>query len=392
MKPSNPLHPNTPTEANPSRFDPVKLQTMLHEDHIAWSFRHMDHILPKRDILAPSDPADKFRFSERTQPLDDISYEFNGQSATIGQYMDKVRATGLLVIKDDTIVFERYYQGYTRESIATSMSVAKSIVSLLLGIAFDEGALQDVHDPVTRYLPELAGSGYDGASVKDVLQMSSGVRFNEDYHDPNADIHAFLQDVFGETPMPITQFIGKLPRLQPPGHYQYKSADTQVLSMLLERTTGKKTAAYLEEKLWLPLGMEYDAYWNTDLHGNEITFAFVNAALRDYAKIGRLVLHQGAWNGRQVVSERWIRESIIPDRDELRAVNDDGYFGYQYQWWTPGGSGESEMMARGIYGQQIYINREHQAIIVKTGVDPNIYNVYDNEAIPAYRTLLAHLS
>ncbi|MBG9792560.1 beta-lactamase [Paenibacillus dendritiformis] len=376
------------TGACQPHYDLSKLDTLLHEDHIAWNFRNMDHILPKRDIHAP---ADKFRFSENLQNLDDVRYSYNGQASTVGEYMDKVKATGWLVIKDDTILTERYYNGYTRESTATSMSVAKSFISALMGIAFDEGSMRDVHDPVTRYLPELAGSGYEGATIKDVLQMSSGVRFNEDYADPDAEIYTFMNDVFGESAMPISQYVRKLTRLQPPGHYQYKSVDTQVLCMLLERTTGKKLSAYLEEKLWQPLGMEYDAYWNTDLHGNEIAFAFLNAALRDYAKFGRLVLHQGAWNGRQIISEKWMKESVIPDRSDLQAGQAEDCFGYQYQWWTPLGSDGSEVMARGIYGQQIYINRRHHAVFVKSGVDPAVFNVHDFEAVTAYRTILEHL-
>ncbi|CAH8772865.1 serine hydrolase domain-containing protein [Paenibacillus dendritiformis] len=376
------------TGACQPQYDLVKLDTLLHEDHIAWNFRNMDHILPKRDVHAP---ADKFRFSENLENLADVRYSYNGQASTVGEYMAKVKATAWLVIKDDAIVTERYYNGYTRESTATSMSVAKSFISALMGIAFDEGAMRDVHDPVTRYLPELAGSGYDGATIKDVLQMSSGVRFNEDYADPDAEIYTFMNDVFGESAMPISQYVRKLTRLQPPGHYQYKSVDTQVLCMLLERTTGKKLSAYLEEKLWQPLGMEYDAYWNTDLHGNEIAFAFLNAALRDYAKFGRLVLHQGAWNGRQIISEKWMKESVIPDRSNLQAGQAEDCFGYQYQWWTPLGSDGSEVMARGIYGQQIYINRRHHAVIVKSGVDPAVFNVHDFEAVTAYRTILEHL-
>lgn len=376
------------TGACQPQYDLAKLDTLLHEDHIAWNFRNMDHILPKRDIHAP---ADKFRFSENLQNLADVRYSYNGQASTVGEYMDKVKATGWLVIKDDAIVTERYYNGYTRESTATSMSVAKSFISALMGVAFDEGAMRDVHDPVTRYLPELAGTGYDGATIKDVLQMSSGVRFNEDYADPDAEIYTFMNDVFGESAMPISQYVRKLTRLQPPGHYQYKSVDTQVLCMLLERTTGKKLSAYLEEKLWQPLGMEYDAYWNTDLHGNEIAFAFLNAALRDYAKFGRLVLHQGAWNGRQIISEKWMKESVIPDRADLQAGQAEECFGYQYQWWTPRGSDGSEVMARGIYGQHIYINRRHHAVFVKSGIDPTVFNVHDCEAVTAYRTILEHL-
>ncbi|WP_234032729.1 serine hydrolase domain-containing protein [Paenibacillus faecalis] len=371
------------------QYDLTKLATMLDEEHIAWSFRNMNKIMPKHDIKAPEH---KFVFKKNEQPLNEIHYEHNGLISTVADYLQKVLATGFLVIKDDTIMTEQYFNGYQEQSTAMSMSVAKSIVSALIGIAFDEGAMNDVHDPVTSYLPELIGSGYDGASVKDILQMSSGVRFNEDYSDKDAEIHTFLIDVFSEKAVPITEYVQKLTRLQPPGKFEYKSVDTQILCMLIARTTGMNAAAYLEEKIWQPLGMEYDAYWNTDLHGNEIAFTFINSTLRDYAKFGRLYLHNGDWNGRQVISEKWVKESVTLDgRADLLPEAADDFFGYQYQWWVPQNSNGSEFMARGIYGQHIYVNQKERTVIVKTGVDPTIFNVHDYEAVIAYRAIIDHL-
>lgn len=369
-------------------YDLTKLETMLHEDHIAWNFRNMNKIMPKNDIKAPEH---KFLFQKNEQPLTEINYEIDGRNNKVADYLQKVFATGFLVIKDDTIVTEQYFNGYNEHSTAMSMSVAKSIVSALIGIALDEGAMNDVHDPVTLYLPELIGSGYDGASIKDILQMSSGVRFNEDYSDKNAQIHTFLGDIFGEKAVPIPNYVQGLTRLQAPGNFEYKSVDTQILCMLIARTTGKKASAYLEEKIWQPLGMEHDAYWNTDLHGNEIAFTFVNTTLRDYAKFGRLYLHNGNWNGRQIVSEQWVKESVTPDRADLMPGAADDFFGYQYQWWVPQDSNGTEFMARGIYGQHIYVNQNERTVIVKTGVDPTIFNVHDYEAVTAYRTIIEHL-
>ncbi|MCR8842416.1 beta-lactamase family protein [Paenibacillus sp. SC116] len=371
------------------QYDLSKLATMLNEDHIAWSFRNMDKIMPKNDIHAPEH---KFLFQKNEQPLTEINYEFNGYSSKVADYLQKASATGFLVIHDDTIVTEQYYNGYNQHSTAMSMSVAKSIVSALVGIALDEGALKDVHDPITSYLPELIGSGFDGASIKDILQMSSGVRFNEDYNDKDAEIHTFLSDVFGEKAVPISKYVQQLTKLQEPGHFEYKSVDTQVLWMLLEKTTGNHVSAYLEEKLWKPLGMEQDAYWSTDLHGNEIAFTFINATLRDYAKFGRLYLHNGNWNGRQLISEQWIKASVTPDRADLMPGAANDFFGYGYQWWAPLGSDGTEFMARGIYGQHIYVNQKEHTVIVKSGVDPTVFNIHDYEAVTAYRTIIEHLN
>ncbi|WP_245583556.1 serine hydrolase domain-containing protein [Paenibacillus assamensis] len=374
---------------NNHSYDLSKLAAMLHKDHIAWSFRNMDKIMPKNDIHASERP---FLFEKKELPLTEINYEFDGRSSNVAEYLQKVSATGFLVIHDDTIVTEQYYNGYNQHSTAMSMSVAKSIVSALVGIAMEEGAMQDVLDPVTSYLPELIGSGFDGASIKDVLQMSSGVRFNEDYMDKDAEIHTFLSDVFGEKAVPISKYVQQLTKLQEPGQFEYKSVDTQVLWMLLERTTGTNVSTYLEEKLWKPLGMEQDAYWSTDLHGNEIAFTFINATLRDYAKFGRLYLYNGNWNGSQIISEQWIKESVTPDRADLMPGAANDFFGYGYQWWSPLGSDGTEFMARGIYGQHIYVNQKERTVIVKSGVDPTVFNIHDYEAVTAYRTIIEHLT
>lgn len=381
-------HNQTNLKTQQPPYDLNKLGTMLNDENISWSFRNMKHIMPRQDIKAPTE---KFRFQENKQHVYDIHYEVDGKLLSVGHFLQKVFATGFLVIKDDKIVAEQYVNGYTEQSTAQSMSVAKSIVSALIGIAVDEGAINDIHDPVTKYLPELIGSGYDGTTVKDILQMSSGVKFNEDYSDKDAEIHTFLIDIFGEKALPIQQYIQGLTRETNPGVFQYKSVDTQVLAMLIERATGRKLSAYLEEKIWQPLGMEQDAYWNTDLHGTPIAFAFVNATLRDYAKIGRLYLNNGQFNGKQIISEKWIRESVQPDRADLQPGAAREFFGYGYQWWKPLGSDGTEFMARGIYGQHIFVNQRENVIIVKSGVDPTIFSVHDYEAVLAYRAIINQL-
>ncbi len=370
-------------------YDLSKLATMLNDENISWSFRNMDRLMPKQDIRSPQK---KFQFNEQLQHVYDVHYEVNGSIFSVGHFLQKVFATGFIVIKNDNIVAEQYVNGYSRHTTAMSMSVAKSIVSALIGIAVDEGAIKDIHAPITTYLPELTDTGYDGATVKDILQMSSGVKFNEDYSDKDAEIHTFLADVFGDKQVPIQQYIQQLTRLEPAGKFEYKSVDTQVLCMLLEKTVGMKASAYLEKKIWQPLGMEDDAYWNTDLHGSPIAFTFVNATLRDYAKFGRLYLNNGNWNGKQIISEKWIKESIEPDRADLMPGAAREFFGYQYQWWKPLGSDGSEFMARGIYGQHIYVNQRENAVIVKSGVDPTIFSVHDYEAVLAYRAILQNLN
>jgi CubicO group peptidase (beta-lactamase class C family) len=273
--------------------------------------------------------------------------------------------------------------------------MAKSFVSALVGIAIDEGRIAGADRPVTEYVPALKGSGYDGVPIKDILQMSSGVHFNEDYASWASDISIMFAKSF-VLGSPINAYAQGLRSERRSGEaFNYISVDTQVLGMLLVRATGKPLATYLEEKIWGPLGMESDAEWVTDRAGKdgmEYAFCCLNATLRDYAKFGRLYLRRGDWQGRRIVSERWARESVVPDKPYL--VHSGAYFpnwtiGYQYQWWVPEGA-EGEFMAIGVWGQYIYVNPARNVIIVKTAADPD-FDYRDMENLAAFRAIAAAL-
>src|SRR5437868_5167040 len=185
-----------------------------------------------------------------------------------------------------------------------------------MGIAILDGIISSIEDPVTRYVPELAGSAYDGVRLKDVLQMSSGARWNEDYSDPNSDITAFGR-VFrrGES---LDAFAGRCVRGREPGTFnQYNSTDTHVLGMVLRHATKQSLSDYLKTRLWDPLGAEADAFWIVDSTGAEMAGGGLNAVLRDYAKLGRLYLNGGSWNGRRIVPEQWVKASVTPDAPHL---------------------------------------------------------------------------
>ena len=373
-----------------------KIYTFFDEDIRVENFRHVDRIMPSKAIHRSGEP---HKFPVDIRELND-TYEFKGETKSIEEFFEKTVTTGFLVVKDDTIVTERYFLGATEETTFTSMSVAKSFVSALVGVAIDDGLIESVDAPITDYVPKLKGSGYDGVPIKHVLQMSSGVAFDEEYDNLFSDINMMFYEVFG-LGKSLDDYMASLKPQSPSGSTSYyRSCDTQALGMLISSVTGKTVPEYLEEKIWSKIGMEYDAFWSTDDFGTEIAFGFLNAALRDYAKFGTLFLHNGNWNGEQIVSESWARESVAPDNPNLQpgekpeGFETFGTFGYQYQWWIPDRPDE-EFMAIGVWGQYIYVNRKENLVVVKTSVDPdfeaNNYE-HDDETMAIFRSIAAHLS
>jgi CubicO group peptidase (beta-lactamase class C family) len=312
-------------------------------------------------------------------------YEYRDQAVDLQAFLQETDTTGLLIVKDDQVVFEQQYRGNIPTSRTISWSVAKSFVSALVGIALHEGHIESVAEPITKYVPELEGSAYDGVRIKDVLQMSSGASWNEDYSDSSSDINRFGRYI--ATGGSLDEFTATLEREHTPGSFnRYNSADTQALAMLLRRATGTSLARYLEEKLWQPLGMESDAYWLTDTGGIELAFGGLNVTLRDYARFGLLYLHDGAWNGRQIVPAKWVVDSVTPDAPHLlpgENPRSDFPLGYGYQWWIMDGD-EGEFSAIGIYNQFIYVNPTRSLVIVKTSASSE-YGRTDEES--SYREL-----
>jgi CubicO group peptidase (beta-lactamase class C family) len=240
----------------------------------------------------------------------------------------------------------------------------------------DEGLIRDVYDPVTDYVPVLKGTGYDNVPIKHVLQMSSGIGFDENYGDFNSDINRLGRLLALNTS--VDEFVASLKNIREPGTYnQYVSMDTQVVSMVLREVTGKTISEYMEEKLWTKIGTESDGYWLIDNKGAEIVFGCYNAVLRDYARFGLLYLNEGQWNGETVVPADWVKASVTPDAPHLQpGVNPLSYWvlGYGYQWWIPQNP-EGDFLAVGVAGQYIYVHPAHGLIITKSSA----YGAYKND-------------
>ena len=324
------------------------------------------------------------------------TYEYKGQTKAVASFLEETWTTGLVVILDRRMVFEKYYRGNNVTSKTISWSVAKSFVSALVGMAVGEGHINDIQQPVSDYAPSLRGTGYEGVSIKDVLQMSSGIRFNEDYGDFFSDINRMGRAIAFNTS--LDEFVGSLRRERTPGTFHhYISTDTQVLGMVLRGATNETLASYLQSRIWQRIGMESDAYWMIDCNGMELAFGGLNATLRDYARFGQLYLNGGEWSGKQIVPLAWIRASITPDAPHLQPGDNpasSSVLGYGYQWWIPP-QPDGDYLAIGIYNQFIYVHPGHKLVIAKSSAYPS-YNLDGDEkeleTIAIFRAIATHLT
>jgi CubicO group peptidase (beta-lactamase class C family) len=310
---------------------------------------------PSRPLTASTQP---FHFHQALKSrFPDTLFKKRKQPLPFEQILKQSGTVAFLIIKNDSIQYESYFEGYNAQSIVPSFSMSKSVVSMLIGCAIDEGLIQSTNEPITNYIPELKKNGFEKVQIEHLLQMTSGISFNEGYFNPLGDAAAFY---YGRK-LYKKMFRMKL-KNEPGKTFEYISGNTQLLGLVLERALkGKTITSYLQEKLWSPLGMEYDASWSIDRNKNGIEKAFccINSVARDYAKLGRLYLNKGKWEGQQLISENWVKHSTKSD-----TLNGAAPY-YKYQWWIPTLKGD--FMAQGLLGQYIYVNPAKNLIIVRLG-------------------------
>ncbi|MDP3175440.1 MAG: serine hydrolase domain-containing protein [Phenylobacterium sp.] len=301
--------------------------------------RHGDHVHPLPAAARQIEP----------------TWSYDGRNWTLDEYMSAYRTSGVLVLKDGEVVLERYGLGRKPTDLWISFSVAKSLTSLLVGAAIQDGKIGSLHDSVSQYVPELKGSAYDGVSVRQMLMMSSGVAWNEDYTDPNSDVSLAAGRM---------SYMAQRPRAHPPGTvFKYNTGETDMVGVMLHRAVGKPLADYMSEKIWKPFGMEQDATWLLDAHGQERGGACMSLTLRDYGRIGLFVAGGGKAGGKQVVPEWYIAESTSVQLDN--GTPPPG--GYGYFWWIrPNGAYE----AGGIFGQSVTTFKDEGLIIVVNSAWP----------------------
>lgn len=298
-----------------------------------------------------------------------FSYQHAGQQLSVDDYLMRQRVTGLLVLKDGAVVLERYRYGRGPETRFLSASMAKSIVGILIGVALDEGKIRSIDDKAGIYVPGLAGSPYGETSIRDLLQMSSGIRFAERY-DGRDDLGALISDTIEHrSPGGADVLLPYRERRVEPGRmFYYSSADTQALGLVLRGATGMPVADYLSSRIWQPLGAQDDASFLVDAAGQEATFAFLHGTLRDFGRLGMLLADDGrASSGKQLVPADWLRESTTATSPHVQPYIASSYFGYGYQFWTfPGAKRRFALI--GVRGQVIFVDPELRLVMVQTAV------------------------
>jgi CubicO group peptidase (beta-lactamase class C family) len=319
------------------------------------AFRMMERFVPANTVSANSGAAARVHALPAGRPLP-ATLTISGRAMSLNDYMTAQRLAGLIVLVDGRVRFENYGLGTSATDRWTSFSVAKSFTSTLVGAAIRDGAIRSIDDPVTRYIPDLAGSGYDGVTVAQLLSMRSGVRWNESYTDPNSDVARFNAQTPEGSVDPVTAYMRRLPRAHAPGTvWNYNTGETNLIGVLVERATGKTVSQYLTEKVWQPYGMEADAAWLLNSGGKEISGCCMSMRLRDYARFGEFVRSGGAG----VVPDGWFEQA----GRRQTGIGRPG-FGYGYQWWT---SDDGSFAAQGIFGQGIFIDPARRIVIAGVG-------------------------
>ncbi len=332
------------------------------------TFRNIDRLFPTRIIARGSAPR-VLPVSER--PLEALRFTDAGRAYDLDDYLRLNRVAAMLVLADGKVALERYQYGNTERTRWMSMSVAKSITSTLIGAAIHDGHIRSLDDSVTRYVPALEGSAYAGVSVRDVLMMASGVKWDETYTDSSSDRRHLLEAQVAQRAGGAMAVMAKLPRAAAPGtRNNYSTGETQVAGEIVRGAVGQPLAAYLSEKIWQPMGMEADAKWWLDSpDGMEIGGSGISATLRDYGRFGLFVLDDGVVDGARVLPEGWVREAGSP-----KVLKGGAPLPYGYMWWpseTEAGRRDGAFSAQGIHGQYVYINPAAKVVIVVWGARPH---------------------
>ncbi|WP_326524483.1 serine hydrolase domain-containing protein [Sphingomonas sp.] len=330
------------TDANRAKLQQVGAEVLF------WSQGQRDANFPTMEKLFPGHVAKR---GTRVRPMP-AGAPLPIAAAEVDAFIAAQNVAGLIVLQDGKVRLERYARGLTREGRWTSFSVAKSFTSTLVGAAIRDGHIRSVDEPVTRYIPELAGSGYDGVTIAQLLTMTSGVRWNEDYTDPRSDVARMFSIPVPQGMDPTVAYMRTLPREAAPGSkWVYKTGETNLIGVLVRNATKKSLATYLSEKIWKSYGMEADAFWMVDQAGKEVSGCCLSVTLRDYARVGELALD----GGKGIVPAGW-----FADATGARAQTGRPGYGYGYQWWT---YPEKRYGAQGIFGQSILIDPSRRMVI-----------------------------
>ena len=316
------------------------------------AFGAIDQLLPTRTITASTDPRP---LVEAPLPLGELVYQVDQREQTIDQLLDDRRVRGFLVLQGNQILLEHYARGHGPDTRWISFSVTKSVTSMLIGAAIRDGFIDSVDDPVTRYLPRFIGTAYENVTVGQVLQMASGIKWNEDYGDPESDV----AKAGGANGLSLLNYLSDLERsASPGGRFNYNTAETNLAGEILRAAIGNNATTYLERTIWHPFGMADDATWLLgEPYGGELGGCCISATLRDYGRLGLFAKSQYLGTESERINHAFMKESVVPSR---------GYDGYGYLWWL---WGDDVFSAIGIFGQHIYINPALDLVVAMHGND-----------------------
>jgi CubicO group peptidase (beta-lactamase class C family) len=325
------------------------------------TFRNIDRLFPVRIV---KHGPDVLALPAAAELLTKVEFSSGGKTYDLIDYMALNRVTALLALKDGEIAYEDYEMGNTQKTLWMSMSIAKSITSSLLGAAIQDGHIKSIDDPVTRYVGKLKNSAYDGVSLRFLLQMASGVKWDETYTDPASDRRRMLDAQIAQRPGAILDLMATLPRVGTPGTiWNYSTGETFVAGAVVRAAVGRPLAQYLSERIWTPAGMESDAtWWLESPDGLEIGGSGLSACLRDYGRFGLFLMNGGIAAGRRILPEGWVRDAGS-SKTIGGTVVDYGYLIWPFSARNAAVN-QGAFQAWGIYGQHVYVNPRERVVIV----------------------------
>lgn len=346
-----------------------------------WSFQHMREVIPSARIWRGDGPVAELERDPAS--VGDVEFEtMAGETEKVAAFLDRSYTDGFIVLRHGRVVTEQYFNGMMPHTRHLLMSVSKSMTGALAGVLVERGVIEPAR-AVSHYVPESGSTSFEGATVRQILDMSTGTRFSEDYTDPEAEVCVY-ESAAGWRPVPsggddeldLFLYILQLQNSRPHGErFDYRSILTDLLGWIIERATGRRFADLMSELIWAPLGAESDAEICVDRHGNPMTDGGISLTLRDMARFGQMYQRRGSWNGQQIVPAHWVDDTRYGDETCRRAFANSDLAGlypeghYRNQWWVPN-SEAGIVLAAGIFGQFIYVDMPADVIVVKQSTLP----------------------
>ena len=359
----NPTGPNAGAYGSDAGYPTGYPQT---QRNLVGNFSHYDSVSRTRNVARAATTAPFARAPTEIA----LHYTYQGVDHTIDDYLSRHPTTGLLILKDNIILSEHYQYGRSDADRFMSQSMAKTVASMLVGIAVGEGKIKSLDDTASVYVADLASSEIGETPIRALLHMASGIAYREVYdgHDDAAALNAAIWSRTGEGAIAASRRFNV--REAPPDTlWHYKGLDTETIGLVLRAATGKSLSEYLSEKIWSRIGTESDAAWAIDTRGQEPAFCCLNVTLRDWGRLGRLLANDGAWNGDQIIPREYVIAATTPSAPIYRPGMQAGYYGYGYQVWLLPGSGRQFVLI-GIHGQMLYVDPVSKLVLVHTAVRP----------------------